>query len=88
MDIEITLKDIQHCSNVEGQIKKSLNHLNLALDSSIKWTSWFQDNEFKTIVHLINSEEEFLIKSSDADFYNTINSSITKIEDQLGMTKS
>lgn len=86
MDIEITLKDIQYSSNVEEQIKKNLIDLNLALDSSVKWTSWFKDNEFKTIVHLLNSQEEYLIKTSDKDFYNTINLSIKKIENQLGLS--
>ena len=86
MNLEITLRHIEHTPSIDDKIKQKLGRIerrHLDKDAFMHWTSWLEKDEFVTTLLIKNKGDEFFVKTKDSNFYKTLDLVVEKIENQF-----
>jgi putative sigma-54 modulation protein len=86
MNLEITLRHIEHTPSIDEKIKQKMGRIerrHLGEDAHVHWTSWQEKDEFVTTLLIKDKGQEYFAKTKDGNFYKTLDLAVENIENQF-----
>lgn len=85
MNLEITLRHLEHTENIDEKIREKVERISRKLTptANLHWTSWVEHNEHISTLLAHDSGKEYFAKASAENLYKTIDLVIQKLESQI-----
>jgi putative sigma-54 modulation protein len=89
MDVKVNFKNMDHSEALESMINKKSKKLGKFLkdDAQVTWTCSVEDKAHQCEVLVSNHGNDFHAKDSTEDMYKTLDTVVSKLENQLQHAK-
>ena len=85
MNVEITLRHLEHTPAIDEKIKSKLQKVakRLGDDASFHWTAWVEGDQHYSSLQAKSKKHDYFVKAHTDDMYKTMDEVISKIENQI-----